>query len=404
MGSQIKFYLKEPNKNSETLLLCRVYNSRSDTFKKTTGIKLHPKDWNTEKQVIKKTNPHSKELNLLIQQIKSDYTTHSINANLQGNKLTKTYLNSNSKYSKQKGNTGTYFDVWDTFVSSKKNLITEATVKRYNVVKNHLLEFEKCSNYKLAFNTVNLAFYQLFTDYLINVKGFHNQHLSRVLKFVKSFQNYTFENGFHNNIDFKKFKLFKDNADEIISLEIEEIKAIEELQNPNNYIINARDLFLFLCYTGLRFSDLKQINGNKIKEGFISVLTQKTKQNVLIPVHPRLAALVKKYTVKDVIKLHLISNVKLNAYLKEIGQLIGLNVEIKKVRFTGTSKTEITKKKWELLTTHTGKRTFITIAILSGIPIEVIKKITGNKDDATFIKYQRFSNEQLKKEMQSWNK
>jgi integrase len=244
----------------------------------------------------------------------------------------------------------------------------------------------------------------LFTDYLINVKGLHNQHLSRVIKFVKSFQNYTFENGFHNNIDFKKFKLFKDNADEIISLEIDEIKAIEELQNNNNYIMNAKDLFLFLCYTGVRFSDLAQIDGNQIKDGFISVLTQKTKQNVLIPVHPRLAVLAKKYTVNGVIKLHLISNVKLNVYLKEIGQLVGLNEDIKKVRFIGSGKTEIVKKKWELLTTHTGKRTFVTIAILSGISIEVIKRITGNKDDATFTKYQRFSNEQLKKEMQSWNK
>ena len=208
MGSQIKYYLKQPTINAETLLLCRVYNSRSDNFKKSTGIKLHPKDWNTEKQTVKKTNPHSKELNLLLQQITADYTTHALNANLQGQILTKTYLTNNSKFSKKKGNTGTYFDVWDTYVSNKKNEITQSTVRRYDVVKKHLIEFEKHSSYKLTFQSVNIVFYNLFVDYLLHVKAFHNQHLSRVIKFVRCFQNYTFENGFHNNIDFKKFKPF----------------------------------------------------------------------------------------------------------------------------------------------------------------------------------------------------
>lgn len=386
------------------MLFCRVYNSRSDRFKKSTGIKLHPKDWNQEKQVVKKSNSRSKEFNDLLTQIAADYATHSLNSSLQGKPLTKEYLDNNSKFSKKKSNTSSFFEVYDSFIDSKKNQITQSTIARYNVVKKHLQEFEKHTNYKLTFNSVNSIFYKLFIDYAINEKGFHNQHLSRVIKFVKSFQTFTFDKGFHSNIEYRKFKLFKDNADEIISLDINEIKKIETLTSPHSYLTNARDLFLFLCYTGIRFSDLKQINGNQIKDGFLSILTQKTKQNVLIPAHPRLTALVKKYTINGVIQLHLISNVKLNEYLKEIGKKAELNQDIKKVRFQGSNKTEVIKKKWELLSTHTGKRTFVTIAILSGIPIEVIKRITGNKDDSTFRKYERFSNEQLKKEMQNWNK
>lgn len=402
MPSKISFYLKEPTAKSETLLLAFVYLTRKHKFKVSTGKKLHPDDWNSKKQVVRASHPQANSLNELLKKIRADYENICLDAEVHGRQVTKEYLQLNSRFTDNTEPSPLFFEVYDAFVNSKRTHCAKASIEKYGVIKGHLESFATKCKYQLSFQTIDFNFYERFNEYLLFEKGMFNSTAAKTLKFVKTFLNYAFDNGYHTNLNFKKFKALKDNAEEIIALSVEELQQIEKLENLPPYLDKTRILFLILCYTGVRYSDLKNINGNAIKDGMLNITTQKTKDVLKIPVHTRLSNLLEKLTKEKVIEFGEISNQKMNFYLKEIGKKAKLNEKCVKVRYKGGQAYETVKEKWELLTTHTGRRTFTTLSLFLGMDSESVKKITGHKNDATFKKYVRYSDQQLKQKIKVW--
>lgn len=404
MSTKISFYLKEPLSEEETLLLCFVYITREHKFKLSTGLKLHPDFWNTDKQEVRKSHPHEKKLNQTLAKLKAEYQDLCLQASLQNLPITKDYIVRNSIRFKEKQTDSLFFIAYDEFVKSKKTSCTFRTIEKYQLIKSYLKSFSIKKGYNLTFDTIDLVFHQKFTEYLLYDLGMFNNTVSKTVKFVKTFLNYAAERDYHENYKFKKFKELKDNSTEIIALSESELSTIEELKDLPNYLEKCRDLFLILCYTGLRFSDLESINGKQINENTISYTVTKTKEQQKIFINNKIEKILSKYTVNNVIKLTLISNAKANKYLKEIGQKAELFEPIKKVRFKGGETVTKNLEKWELLTTHTGRRTFTTLSLFKGINPELVKKITGHKTDREFKKYQKFNDEQLMQSMKVWDK
>jgi len=404
MQSKISFYLKEPASKSETLLFTMVYINRKQKYKFSTGVKLHPDFWNLKKQSIRASHPHSKKLNATLKKTRADFENIVLTAELQDKPITKDFLLLHSKYANTSpGNFGfNFFALYDEFVASKKSHCAQVSINKYNQVKKHMEDFALKKHFIYSFEAIDFTFYEQFTGYLSDEAGLFNTSAEKVIKCLKTFLNYCFEKGLHDNITFKKFKGLKDNTEEIIALSVEELAKIENLSSLSPFDHKCRDLFLVLCYTGVRFSDLRMINNNRITNGFISITTQKTKDAVKIPVHKRLSDLLSLYTDKGIIKLPVISNPQLNAALKDIGKLAELNDNCFKVRYKGGQAHEFEKQKWELLTTHTGRRTFTTLSLFLGMDSESVKKITGHKSDKSFKKYVRYSDNQLKEKIKVW--
>jgi integrase len=404
MQSKIGFYLKEPTSKSDTLLFTLVYISRKQKYKFSTGIKIHPDFWNPKKQFVRSSHPHSKKLNASLKKTRADFENIILNAELQDKQITKDFLTLHSKYSgTSQANFGfDFFAVYDEFVLSKKSHCAQVSINKYNQVKKHMEGFALKRHFIFSFDSIDFSFYEQFTTYLNGDAKLFNTSAEKVIKCLKTFLNYCFEKGLHDNVTFKKFKALKDNSDEIIALSVEELAKIENLKNLSPFEIKCRDLFLILCYTGVRFSDLRMINNNRIINGFISITTQKTKDAVKIPVHKRLSDLLSTYTINGFINLPLVSNPQLNATLKDIGKLAELNDHCFKVRYKGGTAHESEKQKWELLTTHTGRRTFTTLSLFLGMDSESVKKITGHKSDKSFKKYVRYSDNQLKEKIKVW--
>ena len=388
----------------ETLLFTFVYINRKQKYKFSTGKKIHPDFWNINKHCVRSSHPQSAKLNASLKKIRADFEDICLTASLQNIPITKDFLLLHSKYvngSLTVGETN-FFSLYDDFVISKNSHCIQVSINKYYQVKKHMVNFSLKKNFKFSFDKMDISFYERFIDYLNNDAGLYNTSAEKVVKCLKTFLNYTFEKGLHNNLTFKKFKGLKDNNEEIIALSIEELGKIEKLKNLDSYLKKCRDLFLILCYTGVRFSDLKKINNTRIKDGFLNIITQKTKDSIKIPIHTRLANLLEEYTVKGIIELPLISNPQLNAGLKDIGKLAELNENCFKVRYKGGKAYEFEKSKWELLTTHTGRRTFTTLSLFLGMDSESVKKITGHKSDKTFKKYVRYSDNQLKEKIKVW--
>jgi integrase len=187
----------------------------------------------------------------------------------------------------------------------------------------------------------------------------------------------------------------------------QELQALNELDLTDNPRLDkVRDLFLVGCWTGLRFSDFSNIQAKNIKGGFITIKTQKTGKEVVIPIHEVVLNILDKYKDKTENSLPpSISNQKMNEYLKEIAEKAEFKETVSKT-FTKAGKTvTINKSKFDLVSCHTARRSFATNMYLDSVPSITIMAITGHTTESSFMKYIRITPQEHAEQLQTlWNR
>ena len=145
----------------------------------------------------------------------------------------------------------------------------------------------------------------------------------------------------------------------------------------------TRDLFCFCSFTGLRYSDMAALQRTDIAGNYIFVTTQKTNDRLPIDLNKYSKAILEKYKDQKFpngLALPVISNQRMNEYLKDLCELCGLNTPITRVVVRGGQRVQEVQPKFNLIGTHAGRRTFICFALSSGIPPQVVMKWTGHSD------------------------
>lgn len=156
-------------------------------------------------------------------------------------------------------------------------------------------------------------------------------------------------------------------------------KTIEEAGG----LAKARDLFCFCAFTSLRYSDMAALKRTDITGDSIIITTQKTNDRLEIPLNKYSRAILDKYAgLNDPrgLALPVISNQKMNDYLKDLCELCDFREAVSKVYYKGGQRIEETREKWELVGTHAARRTFICYALTKGIPPQIVMKWTGHSD------------------------
>ena len=144
-----------------------------------------------------------------------------------------------------------------------------------------------------------------------------------------------------------------------------------------------RDVFLFCCYSSLRYSDVFNLKHSNIKKDHIEITTVKTADSLIIDLNDYTRAIIKKYKdahFENDKVLPVISNQKMNDYIKDLAELAGINEPVHETYYKGNERIETVTPKYALLGTHAGRRTFICFALSLGIPVQVIMKWTGHSD------------------------
>ena len=132
----------------------------------------------------------------------------------------------------------------------------------------------------------------------------------------------------------------------------------------------------------------------------MSIRTQKTKDPLKIPLNSYSKAILQKYEGKP----SQLSQQKFNAYVKELGQLCGIDEPTEIIKYVAGKRIEKTVPKYELLSSHTGRRTFITLSLEKGMRAETVMKISGHKDTKTLMRYVRITDKIKETEMlRIWN-
>ena len=200
----------------------------------------------------------------------------------------------------------------------------------------------------------------------------------------------------------QKIKIKQETDKDIVALSLDQLKEIENLELEDR-LDKVRDLFLIECYCGLRYSDIQNLKRENIKEGKINILVKKTKQRLIIPIHKKLQKIFDKYFLIER-GLPKITNQKMNDYLKEIGELANLDEDFEFVKFRGNERVTKTVKKYERLTTHTARHTFITLSLLFGLDHETIMKVVGHQKYNTLKKYIHYNEAHVTNQMNKWDK
>ena len=277
-----------------------------------------------------------------------------------------------------------FFQVFDDFVEDcgPQNNWTDSTFEKFAAVKNHLTNFRE----GLTFEFFDERGLNDYISYLRDVKEMRNTTIGKQLSFLKWFLRWAFKKGVHQNNAYDSYKpKLKSTQKKIIFLTWDELNRLREFEIPANKqaLERVRDVFLFQCFTGLRYSDVFNLRRSDIKGDHIEVTTVKTSDSLIIELNNHSKAILDKYkdvAFEDDKVLPVITNQKMNDYLKELAEMVGIDEPVRQTYYKGNERIDDVTPKYALLGTHAGRRTFICNALALGIPPQVVMKWTGHSD------------------------
>ena len=298
-----------------------------------------------------------------------------------------------------------FFEVYDKFVkeSGEKNAWTAATFEKMAALKEDLTMCKK----NLQFSDLDEAGLTSFVRYLREDKvlktprkkkedrskddtdatiGLKNSTIEKKLGYLRWFLNWATDKGYNSNLAYKTFKpTLKATQKKVIYLTAEEQETLWslELTGDNAYLEPVRDVFIFCCFTGLRHSDAYRLKRFDVKGDHIEVTTVKTADSLSIELNDIARYILDKYKAIDFPNgkaLPVLENQSMNRDLKVLCKLAGINEEIRLTTYKGNVRQDTIKHKWELIGTHTARRTFIVTALSRGVPPNVVMKWTGHSD------------------------
>jgi integrase len=412
---------REPGKPDAKLRYRIKWNNNRNIVAFNVGYRIDADKWSIETQRCKNNTTHGKKkvaaniINREIQKFEriSDevFRQYEILEKVPDMDEFRTDFNArNGKKAPSLQAGKSFFDIFDEFTKTMgfQNSWTKATFTKFGAIKLHLMSFDG----KLSFEKLNDETMQMFIKYQIDVP-LRNTTIAKNMSFVRWFLRWAHNKGYYAGTlheTFKpKLKGTDGNSKEIIHLTWNELIHLYNYKIPDEkqYLMRVRDVFCFCCFTSLRYSDAVKLRRSDVKEKHISVVTQKTADGLKIDLNNYSREILEKYagfSFEDDKALPVISNPKMNEYLKELGKLAGLDDPQRIVYFTGNERHEEVYPKYELLTTHCGRRTFIVNAFYLGIPAEVIMKWTGHSDYKAMKPYIKIVDALKENEMDKFNK
>ncbi len=405
----------------------RLSDGRAVQLFHKSKLEINPTLWDAEKECIKskvlfkevervKFNKAIADRKNLILQI---YSSKPNNTQLTSEWLEKSidrYLHPEN-YENVEAKPKTLFEFFESYLStihtrkvvSTGRLLAVNTTRKFPSTLKHLKEFAKIKRKTdFEFNEIDDKFYIEFVDYLqksipaidkngtplLNDDGtpkllkecFTQNSVGKHIKVLKVILNEATREAINTSTAYNQFYVFTEDSDAVYLNETE-LQLLKDKDFSNSpHLENVRDWFLLLAWTGCRFSDLEKISQTDIKDGFITFRQKKTNTKVTIPLHPVVSELLQKYNYQ---MPKPISNQKFNEYIKEAAEIAGLtSPEVLTRTVGGTLKSE-TMPKFELISSHTGRRSFCTNMYKRGLPTLMIMSISGHRTEKSFLKYIR---------------
>lgn len=379
---------KEKDKPDCRLRLRIRYEGQTIAF--SVGFRINPERWSLEAQRCVANSYHGKrkvpanrinsrlqELEQIVYDLFREYEQKGTIPSID--ELREEYNRRQGKVHKDKDMD--LFSAIDDFTQSegKSRQWTKASYQKFSALKKHLQQFDR----NLDFDKLDMEGLNNLLFYFRDVCGERNSTILKRVTYIKWFLRWADAHEYPVHPAYKYFSPKLKNAEKVvIFLDWDELMQVYECELPE-HLDRVRDVFCFCCFTSLRYSDVAKLKRSQVYKDHIRVVTQKTNDSLKIELNQYSKAILNKYKEVDFIgdlALPIISNQKMNDYLKEIGRIAGLDSPVTITYFKANERHDETYPKHELLTTHAGRRTFICNALMFGIAPDIVMKWTGHSD------------------------
>ena len=389
------FYLDTPNKKTSAIKVRYYVKSEKKTFIYSTGISINPKNWNKQNRMPKpKTGAAGFELKQITNQLNRIVEQLQIsisNIELEKKQVTRSELKKrlDAKFKLVVIDDNSILFILDKYIHEKKTLgkYQNRTIEKYVTLKNKLISY----NAGAKINEVNKDFIIGFLNHLRTVYLLTDITLNRNLGFLKTFLKWCKNTGIVLDESYNLVTVKTRDADHV-SLTKEQVKILSKLK-LNKTLDKYRDLFLIGIYSGQRFSDYSVFKKSDVVNNRIVKRAEKTQYKSYIPISKKLNDLLNKWDWR----LPKVSNQKFNKNIKEICKQADFKTDVTITKFTGNKKQVIIKPFYNLVSSHTARRTFITLSANANVPDHIIMAITGIRDPKTLKTYKKFQENELEK-------
>lgn len=379
-------------------------NKWDDGIERTKAGKVSRKRTHSGK--AKRNTSEASEINAKLNAISAKVNEICKTAEALKIPITIEYLRNELKNDPTKKRSLNVFEALEQFIEERKTKDSATTIKKYNSTQNHFKKYcGKRTN--IDFQDLSLAFLERFKAHLVKEAGHTHNTVVKYSKTLKSFINWATERGYNSNEDFKKFKIDSEKEPAIIYLNWKELMHLYNLKIESEPLRQVRDVFCFGCFTGQRYSDIENLKPEHIvNDIWINApIKSHTSKPLYIPLNDYARKILSKYNNLPKGKsLPVISNQKMNDYLKDLGELAELFDPVTIYRFKGGERIEETLMKYQVLTSHIMRKTFVTNALSLGMQAATIKEFTGHKSEKDFNRYLAVITEDKIKAMGLFNK
>lgn len=386
----LKYYLRNQS-------ICVRFNlSATHKIQLATGLKIDPKQWNAKEGSPKKNNAENKQILTILQnlersiyekytadfsqnktidtdwlkQIINEFFNKSSEKTLLFSAFIQKYIDNAPLHKNQKGGTG----------------LSKNTLQTFKQFQNSFTFFEEKTKKKYTFADISNKTAQQFKEFLLK-EGFALNTIKLFISKFKVICNYADGLGEKINIRTEKIQSVgeKKQEEDIVTLSFEELDRIAALENLSASLENAQKWLLLGCEVGQRASDLLKLTTENIKgEGenrYFELKQQKTDKKVLVPLTQRAKKIVLDFP-KTISYNDFLKNIKI------ICQLAGIDTPTqgRQIKTKNSLSQKIEKPKYELIGTHTCRRSFAT-NYYGKIPTSLIKAVTGHATEEMLLNY-----------------
>jgi integrase len=407
---------KEPGKPDAKLRYRIKWNNNKNIAAFNVGYRVDVEKWSVDTQRCKNNTTHGKKkvaANIINKEIQRfEDAAEVVFTEYEKSNTIPTCEDFRLSFNTQIGRVDkkdeTLFDALDKFVNEtgRLNQWSKQSYQKYATLKNHMLKFDS----GLSFDRLNKDVLMNFVIFLRDELGIRNTSTEKLLPLLRRFLKWATENRYSVNSDFQQFNpKFKTSEKKVIFLDWDELMTVYNFKIPEHMpgLERVRDVFCFCCFTGLRYSDVANLKHSDIFDTYISITTVKTADSLKIELNDYSKSILDKYKNEDFpggLALPVITNQRMNDHLKELCKLCGIDKPITVTYYKGNLRIDETYKKYELIGTHAGRRTFVCNALMLGISPHIVMKWTGHSDYKAMKPYIDIADDAKKEAMLLFNK
>jgi integrase len=418
--STVKALIRKNKVNSQgTCTIYLRYGHRQKSIDFSTGIKIKPNTWSENKETINSIasiNKNKTNEELIIKLKRNDLLANAkisnlkaevmeIARNLELQKIDPVVEMVKSEFQKtnevESADLGEekLLKLYREFIDKTNK--SDGTKEKYTNAVYHLDLFEKKRKISISIKDVTLSLFDDVIKFLFqeikrhdNSIGLADNTVGTTIKNIKVFLSYLIKRGYPIPNMLSELKVPKSDTP-IFFLTEEELKTLENHQFKEDRLGKVRDVFIFNCYTGLRFSDLERLNKEHITDGVLQMRAFKNQKDIYVPI----TSIPERILIKYDYELPIISEQKFNQYIKEACKAAEINSRVEIIKTSSGNKTYEHVPKWQVITSHIAIKTFISLCGKKGISPKIVSEITGKSVQIILKHYYGIDKPTIKSQM-----